>query len=241
MTHIFISYRVAEKDFALKLAEDLRKSGTSIWMDRLSGIKLGDDWIQSIQDAINSCVGMIAVLSPAYVKSKYCNLELSRAAVLNCPIFPLLLEDLSRAEMPLLVQNLQYVDFRDSSAIVYESNVNELVMVLQQKGIFLAPSGGVSVTGSDLASPPPIKILEDSLDKLDALVEGLPIKKTSVRLKTETLRKRLQIDRKDYEDVSEMFFTLVDPELKNALERKLERLLKDIDRIEAEFITAEQV
>src|SRR5690348_3714778 len=115
MAHVFISYRIIEKDFAVKLAGDLRKSGIKVWMDRLSGIKPGDDWIQSIQDAINSCSAIIAILSPAYVKSKYCKLELARAAALDRPIFPILLQDLPQADRPILVQNLHYIDFRDSS------------------------------------------------------------------------------------------------------------------------------
>jgi len=54
--HIFLSYRSIEADFALQLAADLKNIGVKLWMDRLDvGIKVGDDWVQALQDAVNGC------------------------------------------------------------------------------------------------------------------------------------------------------------------------------------------
>src|SRR5688572_14957658 len=93
--HIFISYRSIESDFALRLAADLKNAGLNIWLDRLdAGINAGDDWIQVLQDALDECSAVIAILSPDYVVSKYCRRELKRADVLGRPVYPVLLRKL---------------------------------------------------------------------------------------------------------------------------------------------------
>lgn len=111
--HVFLSYRSLERDFALALAADLKNAGLRLWMDVLDvGIKIGDDWVLELQNAIDNCVGMIAILSPDYVASKYCRRELKRADTLGRPIFPVLLRELSTpTDWPFEIQEKQYVDF----------------------------------------------------------------------------------------------------------------------------------
>ena len=92
--HIFLSYRSVENDFALRLAADLKNIGVKLWMDRLDGIRGGDDWVQKLQDAIDGCAALIAVLSLEYVHSDYCRRELKRAVNLGRPIYPILLREL---------------------------------------------------------------------------------------------------------------------------------------------------
>ena len=64
---IFLSYRSTERDFALKLAADLKNAGLRLWMDVFE-IKTGDDWNRRLQDGVDACAGMIAVLSPEYAR-----------------------------------------------------------------------------------------------------------------------------------------------------------------------------
>lgn len=110
--YIFLSYRSTEREYALKLAAALKSAGVHIWMDVLdSGIKVGDDWVQVLQDSLDSCAGMIAVLSPDYVTSRYCRRELKRADTLGCPIYPVLLRPLRSEQWPLEIQERQYIDF----------------------------------------------------------------------------------------------------------------------------------
>jgi hypothetical protein len=103
---IFISYRTVEPELALQLAADLRNEGVHIWLDRLDGIRPGMDWRHSIEEAIDSCAAMIAVLSPEYVASKYCRNEMARTR--GVPIFPVMLRDVPR---PIELERIQYVDF----------------------------------------------------------------------------------------------------------------------------------
>jgi hypothetical protein len=89
-THIFLSYRSSEVEFALKLAADLKNAGVKLWMDRLD-ISPGDDWRSSLEYAVLDSEAVIAVLSPEYVGSRYCLRELARADRLEKTIFPILL------------------------------------------------------------------------------------------------------------------------------------------------------
>src|SRR5262245_44113428 len=111
--HIFLSYYSGEADFALRLAADLKNAGVHIWMDRLDRIKAGDDWRHAIEEAVNNCAAMVAVLSPDYTTSAYCRNELARADALKHPIFPVLLRPVRAQEWPIELQRKQYVDFHN--------------------------------------------------------------------------------------------------------------------------------
>src|SRR5258706_9842601 len=131
---LFFSYTSIEVEFALKLATDLQNLGVAIWLDRLKGgIRGGDDWITRIQDALDNCVGLIAVVSPKYITSKYCKRELLRADKRNVPIFPVLLSHLtSPNDWPLTLQEKQYIDFTNwHDTQIYEAKLRDLIDAIQ--------------------------------------------------------------------------------------------------------------
>ena len=110
--HVFLSYSSLEGQFALKLAAALRGAGVRVWVDRLTeGIRSGDDWPRSIQEALNGCRALIAVVSPDYVRSKTCLQELHQASALARSIFPVLLKKVAIDERPLELARLHRVDF----------------------------------------------------------------------------------------------------------------------------------
>src|SRR5215831_15558260 len=99
--HVFLSYRSLERQFALKLAAELRNAGVIVWVDRLEdGIQAGDDWPRTIEEALNSCRALIAVISPDYVTSKICKRELHRADQLSRAVFPVLLKSIPAEQWP---------------------------------------------------------------------------------------------------------------------------------------------
>jgi HEAT repeat protein len=131
--HIFLSYRSAEADFALRLAADLKNAGVNLWMDRLD-IKPGDDWIQALQSAVNECAGIISILSPEYVASNYCRGELARAVRMGRQIFPVLLRPVPAPDWPFEVERLQYIDFSNwQDEQVYKAKLNDLVQSLKNR------------------------------------------------------------------------------------------------------------
>ena len=155
-----MSYRSFEREFAARLARDLRNSGIGVWMDALdAGIEGGDDWPRRLEDAIDNCAGMICILSPDYVESKYCLRELHRADQRDVPIVPLVLQSLRGRKSPIEFERTQYIDFeRWQEERFYERQYQRLTTTLRRK---LSPIFG---------SPPDheAKYLNDLMAELSA-------------------------------------------------------------------------
>jgi HEAT repeat protein len=129
---IFLSYRSTEADFALQFAADLKNAGVKLWMDRIE-LKPGDDWQHELQLALDACAAVIAVVSPEYMKSKYCMRELTRADMNGKPILPVLLRTIPRTEWPLELQRHQYIDFTGwFDQYVYRQQFYELIKVIER-------------------------------------------------------------------------------------------------------------
>ena len=131
--HIFLSYRSAEADFALRLAADLKNAGVHLWMDRLD-IQPGDDWNRALVQSLNTCGGLIAIISPGYVSSDYCKRELARAGRMRRQIFPVLLQPIAETEWPLEIERLQQIDFTGwQDEEQYYDRLKELLWVLHKR------------------------------------------------------------------------------------------------------------
>jgi TIR domain len=104
----FVSYSRADTDFVLRLCQDLRAAGASIWLDQLD-IHPGEDWDEAIERGLFECGQMLAVLSPKSVSSQNVLDEIGYALSKKKPIIPVLHED---CEVPYRLNRIQYVDFR---------------------------------------------------------------------------------------------------------------------------------
>jgi TIR domain/NACHT domain/HEAT repeats len=136
LKHIFISYRSSEAEFAIKLATDLRNFGISVWLDRLDGIHVAEDWRRAIEQALKEATGLIAVLSPEYINSRYCLRELATADEIGIPILPILLRSIPLEDRPIEIRRLQYIDFQQwQDHSQYLDFLNNLISTIRQKGI----------------------------------------------------------------------------------------------------------
>jgi len=104
----FVSYSRADTDFVLRLCQDLRAAGASIWLDQLD-IHPGEDWDEAIERGLFECGRMLAVLSPKSVSSQNVLDEIGYALSKKKPIIPVLHQD---CEVPYRLNRIQYVDFR---------------------------------------------------------------------------------------------------------------------------------
>jgi len=66
--HVFISYSRADRDYARKLENELRKRGFEVWID--DRIEFGNRWWQTIDQAIRGCAAFIVVMTPDSEKSE---------------------------------------------------------------------------------------------------------------------------------------------------------------------------
>jgi hypothetical protein len=104
----FVSYSRTDTDFVLRLCQDLRAAGASIWLDKLD-IHPGEEWDQAIERGLSECGLMLVVLSPKSVTSQNVLDEIGYALSRKKQIIPVLYQD---CEVPYRLNRLQYVDFR---------------------------------------------------------------------------------------------------------------------------------
>lgn len=105
--HTFISYSRVNKEFAVRLAKELRAAGFPIWLDQLD-IPAGARWDDEIEKALYECGIFMTILTPASIASENAKDEIGYAIDHGKRILPVLLED---CEIPLRLRRFQYVDF----------------------------------------------------------------------------------------------------------------------------------
>jgi len=108
----FFSYCRQDKEFATRLAEDLKAGGANVWMDRLD-IAPGQEWDDAVEDAVSQCPRMLLLLSPASVQSRNVRNEVAYALDEKKTIIPVLYQDCT---IPLQLRRIQHIDFRTDYA-----------------------------------------------------------------------------------------------------------------------------
>jgi hypothetical protein len=145
VTNIFISYgRADARDLAMRMRDDLQAVGYSVWLD-LNELPGGANWSQDIEEAIEYCHVMIAVMSPHSYNSQWCRAEQLRAIRKGKRIIPLMA--VPGAEVPLHLEHLNYLNFTDISR--YDEMFRDLLSDITAGGAFRP----VEVTATGGKSP----------------------------------------------------------------------------------------
>jgi len=149
MRTVFISYSSKNREFAEKLATDLRASGVGVWFDQWE-IKVGDSITQKINDGIHDNDYLAVVLSPDSVASDWVKKEINAAMMKELNrrsvfVLPILYRD---CKIPALIADKRYADFRKS----YQFGFSEVLQVLTppefEPEMVLIPAGEF-LMGSD--------------------------------------------------------------------------------------------
>lgn len=88
--HVFISYSTRNRDYAVKLRDDLLTRGFDVWIDNRR-LRSSKDWWQSIVLALRACAAVVVVLTPESDQSEWVQREIFLAFKYKKPIFPVLL------------------------------------------------------------------------------------------------------------------------------------------------------
>src|SRR5664280_3868396 len=108
----FFSYSRDDSEFALRLAEDLKAAGASVWLDQLD-IEPGQEWDRAIESALTQSPRMLLILSVSSAKPRNVRNEISLALDEEKTILPVLYQDCT---IPLQLRRVQHVDFRTDYA-----------------------------------------------------------------------------------------------------------------------------
>lgn len=123
---IFISYaREDAAPLALRLYNDLRAAGQDAWLDTAE-IGVGATWAADIEEAIENCDLMLALLSHASYISPTCRAEQARGLRKQRRIIPVLVQP--DADRPLELETLNYVDLSDEAR--YEEAFSNLMTAI---------------------------------------------------------------------------------------------------------------
>src|ERR1700759_4303628 len=114
MASIFVSHNHTDREFARRLAADLKLTGVGVWIDEAE-IKPGDSLLDKLESGIREMEYLGVVLSPEAVASRWVRKELNAALQMEfrggcVKVLPILFR---RCEMPVFLLDKIYVDFTD--------------------------------------------------------------------------------------------------------------------------------
>lgn len=126
MSDIFISYSRKDSEQATQLAELLRSTGLSVWMDQ-TDIELATSWSGEIVDAIDHASAVLVLLSSSSVDSRNVLREVALAFEKEKKILPIEIEPIA------LTRDLQYhlAGLQRSSI----TNIDAIVRALDKLGL----------------------------------------------------------------------------------------------------------
>ena len=137
----FISYSRVNKDFALRLARELKSEGFAVWLDQLD-IPAGARWDVELETALEECEIFMIIMTPSAIASENVRDEIGYAIDNNKRFLPVLLEN---CNVPLRLRRFQYVDFTNKS---FDDGVNAAKELL--RGLIAQPTIPRGVVVSDL-------------------------------------------------------------------------------------------
>ena len=92
MPAIFISHSSADNAHAAEIKAWLASIGLEqvfLDFDKTTGIGAGKDWERELYEAIERCQAVIALITPAWLASKWCFAEVANARAQGKPVFPI--------------------------------------------------------------------------------------------------------------------------------------------------------
>jgi WD40 repeat protein len=120
---VFLSYaRRDASELARRLHNELSKRGFTVWIDT-SGIPGGASWTEAIENAIDRCDALVALLSPAARQSPICRCEHLRALRKGRRVIPVLAAQ--EVELPLYFEDLEFRDISDPAS--YRERLEALI------------------------------------------------------------------------------------------------------------------
>jgi hypothetical protein len=87
----FVSYSRKDGPQIAPLLDEFVSAGVPIWYD--AGIEAGAAWVQTLEERLERCTGVLLFVSPDAVNSRYVRSEVTFAYVLNKLFFPIVLRE----------------------------------------------------------------------------------------------------------------------------------------------------
>ena len=126
-TDVFISYAGADKEFTLRLANELKESDLEVRLLDHFAVP-GDDYANAMEEAIRSAKVILVVISKNWTSSTWVRTETALALTQGAKrVVPILAE--KGAEVPFMLRSFSGIDLSDNSS--YSTSVKELATRLK--------------------------------------------------------------------------------------------------------------
>ena len=114
MADVFVSYSRRDSEFVTRLAGSVSERGKAVWMDT-EGIADAEVFQDAIKRAIEGSDAFLFVITPASVRSAYCENEVEYARDLNKRIVPVLREPVPDSELHAEIRDRNWIPFTDDA------------------------------------------------------------------------------------------------------------------------------
>lgn len=171
MPDVFISYSRKDKAFVEKLVTALEAHKRDVWVD-FEDIPFASEWWEEIQKGIESSESAIFVISPDYLASEVCGLEVNHVHKNNKRIVPIVFQRPDRDKVPDTLASLNWIFFDDPSA--FDDSLNKLQTTLDTNLVEMRQHTRLLVKASEWAKASHTDSLLLRGEELDELLKLLP-------------------------------------------------------------------
>ncbi|NEO91603.1 MAG: TIR domain-containing protein [Moorea sp. SIO3G5] len=132
LTQVFISYADQDKLVMGKIAKTLMRQSFTVWTNK-TDIQTGTPFQDVINQGIEGADNLVYLISPASLKSDYCQQEITHALDNNKRIIPLLIDSTELECIPPQIRGLQFIEFTTyKDEAKYRLDADKLIKVLHQ-------------------------------------------------------------------------------------------------------------
>lgn len=110
MSHVFISYKNEDVDFAENVKSRLKDAGFTAWIDDAE-IGAGEEWRTKIDQAVGDALALIVIMTPEAKASEYVTYEWAFALGAGVKVIPVKLKE---TELHPRLKVLQHLDFTNT-------------------------------------------------------------------------------------------------------------------------------
>lgn len=174
----FLSYSRLNKEFAVRLAKELKSEGFDVWLDQLD-IPAGARWDREVEKALRESEIFMIILTPSSVDSENVLDEIGYAIDNGKRFLPVLLE---KCDVPLRLRRFQYVDFTNKD---FDDGVESAKELL--RSLIAQPTIPRGVVVADLQAEAERKAKEE--EESDRLAAKKAEEERDVKVEAETKAK----------------------------------------------------
>lgn len=132
MTQVFLSHAEADHAFTDKLRNTLMRECFTVWTSK-TDTQSGVAFQEAIDRGIEAADTIVLILSPAALRSPYCQHEVQHAMLHHKRIIPLLVQDVDLEQLPPDLRSLQFINFTNHEVLTsYQKDTAKLLKALRQ-------------------------------------------------------------------------------------------------------------